>query len=617
MLYRDLLGGRQIFRCVPCAFDLLSVGGNPLRQKRAFFLSLALRRHVRNAWQGETFSLPVGRHGGPARLLPPAVLSMGMQQHKEIAVASRRIVVRMGLLLVSLVVVGGTAMCWNAGLSHWAYTVGSIAGGQVVLANWLGPQERDFRTFRDQSGKYELEAKLVEYRDSKVVLERRDGSLCRVPMDALSATDQAYVQRELRADRRQLTSLDNPRAEPEAIQWETAANWRGEDRLGVFSASGLLDLWPASGPPLVWKASGFGKGNSSVAVRGEWYYTMGQVDGDTKMVAAKVADGQIVWAHTVRSGDDAPNCTPLLDGDLVFGLGVQGDLVCCHAETGQEVWRKNLAQDLGGQMMSEWGYSETPLIDGDKLICTPGAPNAMLAALDKRTGNLLWTTSFPPNVGPAGKNGAGYSSPVISHGGGVKQYVQLVGRGLIGVEAKTGRLLWGYNRIANGTANVPTPLVSGDYVFCSTGYRDGGSALLKLSPSSRGVSAAQVYYFEGNRMQNTHGGMVMIGAHIYMGEGHNNGFPLCFNWKTGRDAWRPGRGPGTGSAAVSCADGHLYFRYSNGVMALIEATPESYRVKGEFRLASQWGDHFPHPVIYDGRLYIRDKFDVLCYDVAK
>ncbi|HUS38284.1 MAG: PQQ-binding-like beta-propeller repeat protein [Pirellulales bacterium] len=198
----------------------------------------------------------------------------------------------------------------------------------------------------------------------------------------------------------------------------------------------------------------------------------------------------------------------------------------------------------------------------------------------------------------------------------LKQYVQLAGRGLIGVRADDGKLLWTYNRIANGTANIPTPLVRDDLVFCSSGYGTG-AALLQLTKSSDGVEADEVYFKPGNKIQNHHGGMILLSDHVYLGNRHNNGFPLCIEVESGDVAWEPGRGPGSGSAAVLCADGHLYFRYEDGVMALIEATPSEYKLKGQFKLASVRGKSWPHPVITDGKLYVRDQGALMCYNIRR
>ncbi|MEQ9407580.1 MAG: PQQ-like beta-propeller repeat protein [Fuerstiella sp.] len=393
--------------------------------------------------------------------------------------------------------------------------------------------------------------------------------------------------------------------------------WRGPNRDGISRETGLLTEWPQDGPQLLWRVSGLGKGMSSVAIADGRIYSMGNKGGQTHLVCRRLEDGAEVWSTLIGGGSD-PNCTPTVDTEtgLVFGLTHAGDLMCAEANTGKQVWRKNFPDDFGGSMMSGWGYSESPLVDGDRLVCTPGSDRAIIASLDKRTGNTVWTTSSPQEqIGQAGKNGAGYSSIVIGNGAGTRQYVQLVGRGVVGVSADDGRPLWSYNRVANTTANVPTPIVSGDYVFCTSGYGDGGSALLQLRKTRGRIIANEVWYKESRDLQNHHGGVILVGEHLFFGHGHNNGFPVCIHMKTGRSLWPKTRGVGSGSAAVVCADGHLYFRYEDGTMALIEADPRRYNLKGSFKIASNNGKSWPHPVIQDGRLYLRDQDELLCYDV--
>lgn len=391
--------------------------------------------------------------------------------------------------------------------------------------------------------------------------------------------------------------------------------WRGPNNDGISQEKGLLAKWPAEGPPLLWKASGLGAGYSSVSVADGKILTMGGGDG-TSLTCRDAKDGAEIWTTKIGGGGD-PNCTPTVDGDLVFGVSKDGDLACCKTADGELVWSKNFGRDFDGKMESGWGFSESPLVDGDLLICTPGGQDAMLAALDKRTGEVVWTTKMPQEAGRKGNDGAGYSSIVIGNCAGVKQYITLVGRGVIGVDAKSGELLWGYNQVANGTANIPTPIVKGDFVFCSSGYGDGGTALLRISKQGKGLSAEEVYFRDASTLQNHHGGMILIGDYVYMGNGHNQGFPVCIELKTGKAKWGPERGPGAESAAIAYADGNLYFRYQDGTMALIEATPKAYKLKGKFKLATHNGQSWPHPVIAGGKLYLRDQNDLLCYDLRK
>lgn len=392
--------------------------------------------------------------------------------------------------------------------------------------------------------------------------------------------------------------------------------WRGPLRDNISPDTGLLSEWPEKGPPLAWKASGLGRGFSSVSVAGDRIYTMGDINGAQGVICLSAKDGDRIWAERIGNewepnGYAGPRCTPTVDGNFVYAVGAHGDIACLNARNGKVVWHRSFQDDFRGQMHSGWGFSESPLVDGNLVICTPGGRDAMLAALDKKTGKTVWTTTIP-DLGGNGGDGAAYSSIVISNACGVKQYVQLVGRGLIGVDAKSGKFLWGYNRVANGTANIPTALVHEDYVFGSTGY-GSGACLLKIEKTDTGLEAKEQYFLEAKDFQNHHGGMVMLGDYIYAGHGHNAGAPTCLEWKTGKTLWREGRGPGDGSAAVGYADGNLYFRYQNGTVALIGATPNGYELKGKFDIPDVQQPSWPHPVIIGGKLYLREQDALYCY----
>jgi outer membrane protein assembly factor BamB len=396
--------------------------------------------------------------------------------------------------------------------------------------------------------------------------------------------------------------------------------WRGANRDAVSPEMGLLQEWGPGGPPLAWKASGVGSGFSSVAVAGDRIYTMGDKDGSQHVFALGREGGGVLWKRRVgpplvdsRGGARA---TPVVDGERVFALGSGGDLVALDAATGAVVWSKNLERDYGGRMMSRWMWSESPLVDGDRLVFTPGARDAALVAVDKASGREIWRARVP-DLGPAGKDGAGYSSIVVSNGAGVKQYVQLLGRGLVGIRAADGAFLWGYNRVANGVANIATPLVRANWVFASTGYQTG-AVLLELQRSGDGVAARELYFLDSKTLQNHHGGLVLVGNHVYAGHGHNKGFPICVDFVTGKVAWGGDiRNAGTGSAAVMYADGRLYFRYENGVVVLIAATPEAYEERGSFTIPEVRDPSWAHLAIADGRLYVREQDTLYCYDVRR
>lgn len=394
--------------------------------------------------------------------------------------------------------------------------------------------------------------------------------------------------------------------------------WRGPNRDGVCQETGLLMEWPKDGPKLLWETSSLGPGYSTVSIANGTLYTMGDGEQNGKkaqfIYAYDLKTQKRLWAAAVGGPhDDGPRCVPTADGDLVYAIGTDGNVVCVAADSGKEVWRKNLLTDLDGASNPGWKFSESPLVDGDKLLCTPGGHKAVIAALNKKTGEVIWKCPMP-DIGPNGEDEAGYCSIRISQGAGVKQYVQLTNEGILGVSAD-GKFLWGYNRVANRVANISTPVIDGDYVFTSTAYQTG-SALLKLVPDG-GVKAQEVYWLSKDQFQNHHGGFVKVGDYIYGGHNHNKGEPTCIEMKTGKIMWHADQ-PGKGSGCVLYADGHLYFRYENGLVALVEATPEKYNLKSTFTPPSRPGATGPawaYPVISDGKLYLRHADVLFCYDV--
>ncbi|MHC4338373.1 MAG: outer membrane protein assembly factor BamB family protein [Planctomycetota bacterium] len=366
-------------------------------------------------------------------------------------------------------------------------------------------------------------------------------------------------------------------------------NFRGPNWDGKSMETGLLKSWPEEGPPLLWEKTGLGKGYSTVSIADGKIFTMGDRKGGQWVIALDFATRKELWAKRIGDPWDTK-----------------------EAAKGRIRWRKNFKTDFGGKMMSKWGYSESPRIDGDKLLCTPGAKDAAIVALDKKTGRTIWKAATP-DLGERGNDGAGYSSVVIAEICGIRQYLQMMGRGVVAVSADDGKFLWGYNRIANGVANIPMPVVKGNYVFCTTSY-ETGSALLKIVPSGSGLKAEEIYFLTPKEFENHHGGVVLLDGYIYGGDGKNRGAPACLDMMTGKIMWKE-LPIGKRSAAVLYADGHLYFRYEKGLMALLEATPERMKVKGTFKLPSGSGPSWPHPIILDGKLYLRYGDVLLCYDV--
>jgi len=389
--------------------------------------------------------------------------------------------------------------------------------------------------------------------------------------------------------------------------------WRGPTRDSISTETGLLKAWPADGPKLLWKLEGMGMGYTTPSIADGKIFTMGDRGESQFLIVYDLETRKELWATKVGSKHrDGPRCTPAYDGQRVFVLGTDGRLVCCNTADGKIIWQKDMSRDFGGKMMSGWRWSESPLVDGDRLICTPGGKRAGMVALNKVNGEVIWK-SVLGEMGDKGKDGAGYSSVVISNGAGVKQYVQLAGRGVFGVDAETGKFLWSYNRVANGVANITTPIATGDYVFASSSYNTG-SVLLKLSKAAGGVKATEVWWLGSDEFENHHGGVILKDGHFYGGTKKNGGKPTCVELATGKVVWQENT-PARGSSAYLWADGHFIIRYDSGLVTLVKASPSGYKIVSKFTPPTGKGPAWPHPVVHGGRLYLRHGDFLLCYDL--
>jgi outer membrane protein assembly factor BamB len=386
--------------------------------------------------------------------------------------------------------------------------------------------------------------------------------------------------------------------------------WRGPNRDDHSPDKGLLKEWPKDGPTLAWKATGIGEGYAGVSVAGDKVFTMGDIGNASHVIALSRDKGDKIWSVKVsplgRVDHPGSRCTPTVDGDHVFAIDQNGVLVCLNVADGSEVWRKSLTTDFNGKL-ARYSYTESPLIDGDKVICTPGGQNAIVA-LDKKSGAVVWKSDAEESLG--------YSSVVISNAGGVKQYVQSLSSALVGVDAKDGKLLWRYNKLSQRMPVIPTPVILGDQVFCTAGYGKGG-ALLTLSVVDGKFNVKEEYF--STKLTNKHGGAVQVGDYIY-GDRDDTGKPWCVEWKTGKvqDDWLKGAGgkKGSGSASMTYADGNLYVHYDNGYVALVPATPDGYQEKGVFKIPNSTRQSWAHPVVIGGKLYQREQDILWVYDVT-
>lgn len=384
--------------------------------------------------------------------------------------------------------------------------------------------------------------------------------------------------------------------------------WRGKNRDDNSPETGLLKKWPAGGPPLVWKAIGLGEGYSGVSVVGERIFSMGDIGGSSCVLALSASDGKVLWTAKVGkpgggAGYPGPRCTPTYDGGLLYAMNQYGDLVCVRADTGAEVWRTSMSA-FGGRMMSDWGYSESPLVDDDRLVCTPGGERGTVLALDKKTGKPIWQSQGLTDS-------ASYASLIRVTIGGTKQYIVLTDKCVAGIAATTGKVLWRAPREGR-VAVIPTPIYKDGIVYVTSGYGVGCNAF-RITASGGAFRAEQIY--ANGAMADHHGGVVLVGDYVY-GHSDSRGW-VCMKLATGEVAWAERQNaPHKGS--LTYADGRLYLRAEDGagVIALVEATPAGYREISRFDQPDRSSKNsWPHPVIANGKLYIRDQDILLCYDV--
>ncbi len=400
-----------------------------------------------------------------------------------------------------------------------------------------------------------------------------------------------------------------------ALDWP---QWQGPDRTAISKETGLLKEWPKEGPPLAWKIKGLGGGDSGPAVAKGRLYSMSIRGADEVVWAVAEADGKEQWV--TRLGDafkqqmpqskEGPGCTPTVDGDRLYVEGMGGAIACLQASDGKILWQHNLKTDFGGAV-PRWSFRESPLIDGDKVIFTPGGENATLVALDKMSGKTLWKSAVPGN--PA----ASYSSAIAIDFEGQRQYVQLTTKSLVGIAAADGKFLWSYERAANNRGIMcASPIHLEGQVFASSAY-GAGAGLVKLSKDGDNVKAEEVYFTR--KLQNHHGGMVVVDGNLYGANGGNEGGSLvCLDFKTGNILWdaRQGEERRAPKGSIAMADGRLYFRAENGTVLLIEPSAKEYLERGRFEQPERTNlPAWAHPVIANGKLYLRDQDTLFCYDV--
>ncbi len=383
--------------------------------------------------------------------------------------------------------------------------------------------------------------------------------------------------------------------------------WRGPERDGKSAETGLLQEWTAEGPPLRWKRTDIGTGYSSPSIVDDVVYVQTTRGEEEFALAVDEQSGEDKWSVPIgkvgtNRGPQYPGTrsTPTVDGDRVYCLSSNGELTCLDAGSGDQKWQRQLIDDFAGEY-GAWAYSESVLIDGDVVVCTPGGERAALVTLDKLTGEVVWEAAVPDG------GTAEYASIMTATTDGRRQYVQYLRNGLVGVDAESGKLLWQYAKTVDPGANILTPIVEGDSIF-SAGARTGG-ALIKLATDGEGVSATEVYF--ERKLSPSIGGAVLLDGHLY---GATQSGLICADLMTGEIKWED---RSVGAASVCYADGRIYVRgHKSGEMALVEPNAKEYREHGRFEQADRSDKQaWPHPVVANGALYVRDWESLLSYDI--
>jgi len=397
------------------------------------------------------------------------------------------------------------------------------------------------------------------------------------------------------------------------LQADDWPQWRGPERLNASHETGLLDEWPAGGPPLVWRATGIGVGIHSVSVSEGRVFVVGNRDGGVFAFALDETTGTKLWATRVDEAiEENPRMrwltqrSPTVDEDRVYIFNAYGELVCLRSATGKIVWTRNY-QTLFGANRPVWGFCDYPLVDGDRLICSPYSAVAAMAALDKHTGQVLWQTSLDDRVV------AGYAAAVRGSAGGVPQYVMFHGSGLAGFAAEDGRLLWRFERPRTRNGSTYAPICLGNLIVSPNGYGGGLVAFEILANETRWDTVLR--YQVPLWLDAFQDSSVVAGGRLYLIE---NGLPVCLDPLEGTRLWGDGTAVSGQQTAATWAQGHLYLRTIGAEIVLLKVTEAGTSEAGRFRIPeSHPAVGVTTPVVANGRLWVRDDNRLFSYDISE
>jgi outer membrane protein assembly factor BamB len=381
------------------------------------------------------------------------------------------------------------------------------------------------------------------------------------------------------------------------------SQWRGPNRDGIYSdEKNLLKKWTETGPTVLWSVNGLGEGFSSPAVTSDKIYVTGMLDKMGYLFAFD-KNGKLLWkkSYGAEWEKSFPGCrtTPLIVDDRVYLMSGYGRVVCMNAQTGDEVWAVDTAKDFSAQLL-QWGITESLLVEGDRLICTPGGPQATVVALDRKTGKTIWICKGN------GEN-SGYCSPILVQQGKTKLIITMTQKSIIGVNFDNGTLLWTFPHVTDWDINPNTPIVKNGNVFCLSGY-GSGSVMLKMNADGTSVQKA----WENKEFDSQIGSAVLIDGYLY-GSGHNSKGWKCVDWQTGQQKYVSNE---LGKGNIIAADGMMYCYSEKGELGLVQPNPNQFTVISTAKVSLGNNQHWAHLVIRDGRLYVRHGDTLIVYSVG-
>ncbi|HWS01441.1 MAG TPA: PQQ-binding-like beta-propeller repeat protein [Prolixibacteraceae bacterium] len=396
----------------------------------------------------------------------------------------------------------------------------------------------------------------------------------------------------------------------ESFTLSAQSQWRGPNRDGKYPDTNLLKEWPAEGPKMLWSFEGLGTGQGSVAVSGNRVYVTGIPDTLTSEGFLFVFDtkGKMLWKKSY--GKDwtgifpGARSTPTVADDLVYIESGNGSVHCMNSQNGDKVWEIDFFRDLQADSV-QFGYSESVLIDGDILYCTPGGKTNNMVALNRFTGKKIWS-------GPAFGEPATYSSPILINRNGTRLLVNLTASSIIGLDAESGEMYWRIHQFQDNKIHANTPLYSDGKIIISSASKKDSSGLVMLQLSADGKKADILW--RNKEFTNLMEGAILRDGYIY-GSVYLQPKWFCIDVETGLTKYIA---KGLGGGPVIYADGNLYcYAEKDGEMALAEADPEKFIIISKFKVPLGTAQHWAHPVIADGKLYLRHNEALMVYDLKK